>query len=345
MKHLFFIHSHTLFLTSIGVKQYLNISDDDTIFIYARNYNNSLFNLNFKTVDISILYSSLQVDRHKRMWKDKKYREEKIKEIDELINNITNNDVFEIYVPHLSFCLFKIASTHPNCTYTSYVQEGGVPFSTAFSSKFDFIHTVYFYLYNMFAASPRMKKNGRWYDKTLLKRQSGIKTYSISDSFFQHMPTYKRTNCIVKWPSCDLQLNFNQESPIFVFDGFVFNHHIEKEYYLDKCKRIVEEEAGPTNYIKFHPVQPEEERNVILSYFRNIGCEVSILKNDIPMEIVISSTEKMKYVGFGSSLLFFARDYGHDVVCRDEWLAQSPLYKEYKDNAGFLWFNETNNKK
>lgn len=88
------------------------------------------------------------------------------------------------------------------------------------------------------------------------------------------------------------------------------------------------------NYIKFHPGQPEEERNIILSFFENEGLAYRIMDNDIPMELIISSKKNLNFAGFSSSVLYYAIDYGHNVVHREDWQMESPLYSKFLENSG-----------
>lgn len=335
MKSIFFIHSHTLFLTSLGVIEYLEIPADEIVFFYARNYKNTLFNIPYKVIDITSLYSSLQVNNHKKIWRNKHFRKQKIMEIDNLLYDACGDSKFRAFVPHMAFSLFKIVSTNKLCNSISYIQEGGVPFTMAYSCRFDLLHTVYHWIYNRFIASPRLKYTGRWYDPTLLTRQLKIDSYSISDTFFKHLPS---NNHIVKWPNIDVSFPYTFDTPIFVFDGFIKNNHIESDYYLEMCEKLISNESKDNNYIKFHPVQDIREKLFILNCFKNRGKKYSIIQDDIPLEVVISSCSHLRFVGFGSSLLYFAKDYGHDVVCKDIWLKNSKLYMNYKNETGFMWF-------
>ena len=42
MKHIFLIHSHTLFLTAMGVLDFLKIDKEAVVFLYSWHYSNSL---------------------------------------------------------------------------------------------------------------------------------------------------------------------------------------------------------------------------------------------------------------------------------------------------------------
>ena len=121
---------------------------------------------------------------------------------------------------------------------------------------------------------------------------------------------------------------------VFVFDGFTTNGFIEQAFYLNKCKELISKFAQQVNYIKFHPAQSSDECNTIKSYFSKQGCKYEILDNSIPFEIILASTSNLVINGFGSSLLYFARNFGHTVHCMDKWLEDSPLYMQYKTRFG-----------
>ena len=180
---------------------------------------------------------------------------------------------------------------------------------------------------------------GNWLYPAVMDDSVVIDTYATSDSFFANMPQHH--NHIIQWPKIKVDFEIVHNSVVFVFDGFVNNNHIEKEYYLSQCERLVNDVAASLNYIKFHPAQDEEQKNQIIKYFSDRKKDVKILSNEIPFELILSSCSRLKVAGFGSSLLFFAKDFGHDVICRDEWLNNSPKYKVYKQTTGFMWFKET----
>ena len=52
MKHIFIIHSHTLFLSSLGIINKLAIEDNDILFLFHRHYK-TIIPFNYKWIDIS----------------------------------------------------------------------------------------------------------------------------------------------------------------------------------------------------------------------------------------------------------------------------------------------------
>ena len=94
--------------------------------------------------------------------------------------------------------------------------------------------------------------------------------------------------------------------------------------------------------MKFHPAQTDEERKTILRYFSEMGYMAEIMSDEIPMEFIIIQFRKMKYIGFTSSLLYYAHDYGHEVISYEtKLLSSSKLFSEYVRESGFQTYSET----
>lgn len=324
MKHVFFIHSHTLFLSALGCINYLSLDHSDIVFLYARNYRNRYFIPDWTTFDISDWYASFQSGR--KLLYNKKLRKIKCGEVDNFImNNISEN--FTLYVPHFAFSLFQIFYTNNFCVKAYYVQEGGVQFKNAYSTKFPLHQKLLYLMINKFLLSDgRVKLPRKWYIDGFLSKQDSVEAFAISNTFFHYLPA---TVHIIKWPRLQIDYRIEPSSPIFVFDGFVSNHHIEEDFYLSKCNEIIKIEERNLNYIKFHPIQPERERNIIKSFFSSNSHCIEI-EDQIPLEIVLSSNNDLTVVGFESSLLVFAKDLGHNVRSYGNKLIESKVFSHYK---------------
>ena len=48
----------------------------------------------------------------------------------------------------------------------------------------------------------------------------------------------------------------------------------------------------------------------------------------MPFEYYIMQGEKMTIVGMGSTLLYLGKIYGHNVICCDTWMLDSPKYQQ-----------------
>ena len=336
MKHLFFVNSHTSFLSSVGTVNYLQLHADDVVFFAARHYKNSLLEVDWSIFDISDVFA--QYTDHE-IWRNRTIRQIFQKNMDNLIKTYIH-DQYKLYCSHYAHPGIQMLYTNPNCVEGSYVQEGGVPFKTTFVTKVPFgKKMVYWLVNNIYLRTKRCHYPVVWYYPGFLNKQEKVHSYAISDSFFKYLPSI---NHIIKWPVKNVDIEIPQNSTIFIFDGFVYHGLCEKEFYLQCCNRLIIEEKSENNLLRFHPAQSEDEKKRIISYFKGNGLAFEIMDSSIPFEwILISSSQKFKVTGFGSSLLFFSKDYGHDVVCRDEWLSSSKKYQKYKKENGFLFFRES----
>ena len=331
MKFVFIIQSHTTFLTSMGVIDYLHLKEEDVIMLYMRHYSNSVINHGFTIVDFNTAYDNYC----DTLFNSRKVRKEGVRYIDRLIEQHIN-DFYHLFAPHYGAPLFQVIYSHPLCVDGAYVQEGGVPFSTAYIRKIPWYRRIRNFAVNrLYYRTKRIWRPSLWYAPYTLTKQKSIDSYSVSLDFFKYLPS---TNHIVKWPSVNVDININSKYPIFIADSYLSFGICDEDVYIDSWERLINEYSKDNNYIKFHPQQKQEEIDMYLSFFK--GKHVKVLPNDIPFELILLSKtqDKLSVLGLGSSLLFFARDLGHNVICKDKWLLGSHKYKNYKARYGFDLF-------
>ena len=327
MKYIFVIHSHTVFLTALGTIEYLSLDKKDVIFFYARNYKNTIIKPSCTIIDISEMYKSYQTGR--KVLINRGYRKKKIREADEFVDRYIGED-YILFVPHFAFTLFQLLYTNHHCRKACYLQEGGIPFKQAYSITFPWYKRFFYSFINKTILSDgRIKLPRKWYVDGFLSKQGEVDAFAVSKTFFKYLPADIH---IVKWPIIDTGVTIQSNCPIFVFDGFISNHHIEKDFYYMMCRKIIEKEKKSINYIKFHPMQSKEERLDILSFFKKEDNCIS-LDDNIPFELILASKESLRVIGFESSLLYFARDLGHEVVFYGQLLNRSKLFARYKEKS------------
>ena len=331
MKYIFVINSHTTFLTSLGTINYLKLPQKNVLLLYVRNYKNTAVDVIYHVEDISDLY-----DLCEHLFDGFKKREEIIGRIDNFINSKII-DKYELFVPHLANGLFQILYTYPYCQKVSYIQEGGIPFKAAYKTRLSLFEKSIYRIYNRYyLRTDRVWKPFRWYVQGRIKNTYELDSYAISNTFFKYLPSH---NHIIKWPKISIPITIESHSTIFIFDGFVHHGFVEKKIYIELSRRLIEEYHNIKNYIRFHPAQDKKERENIKSIFYEMGFSFEIMDENIPFELVISSVSNLCIAGFGSSLLYFAKDYGHTVICKDRWLQVSDLYRNYKRKHGFEYFD------
>lgn len=330
MKNVFIINSHTTFLSAIGTINYLNLSADSILMLYMRNYRNSIISHNYKVFEVTGLMSSFN------LFSSVSERKKGLRKIDDFIEcNI--GESFKLFCPHLGHGVWQAMYTNPLCLEMSYIQEGGTPYTTEYITHPSIKKILYMFLVNKVYRHTNRIWRGGWYTCGTMTKQKELHSYAINHSFFKELPSI---NHIIKWPSVDVSVKIKSNAKVFIFDGFIQNKLIERDFYIKKCGDLITLYASDYNYIKFHPAQTQEDMDDIIKFFSLNGYKYELLPNDIPFELILSSNRDLKLVGFGSSLLFFAHDLGHEVVCHGEWLLLSPMFKCYRKNCGFISFDE-----
>lgn len=328
MKHVFVINSHTTFLTSMGTVDLLDLKADDVIFIYIRNYSNSVCFVPFKACECTNLFNSCS-----RITEN---YPEKVSTIDKFISKEIKGK-YNLYVPHLWHWFFQLLYTNKNCKRVSYIQEGGPAQTKVYVNDVPFLECIKSFI--RLAILKQRIFESKWYIKGSIYKQWHLDSYATNDIYFKMLPS---RNHIVKWPKIKLDIAINNEAPIFIFDGFITNGYVEPYIYLKCCKEIIKKHSKRNNYVKFHPAQKEEEREIIISYFEEIGAIVETMRDEIPTEYVILQFSNLTFVGFMSSLLYYAHDFGHKVVCCEDLIINSSqTYQKHLENTGFMTYKQT----
>lgn len=321
MKHVFIAHSHTLFLSSIGTINYLSLDKEDVIFLCTRNYIIPGDYCNYRNIDATQLFVECQKDHDN--WK------EFFQKFDEIVSNWIG-DYFHLYIPHFWSMLFRLLSTNKYCIKASLVQEGAFTIPVYFINKVNIIRRARWkYLTYKRYHSFRIPECIGWYTDGVLKKQKNIDVYCLYKDFFKYMPQSKIIIHIVKWPQYYGKLIISHpQAPFFVFDGFVKNGLVEEPFYRKCCKKLIEAYHSDYNYLKFHPAQSDEEKKYIKNVFSELKVNTIEIDN-IPFEIILCKFKNLNIVGFTSSLMFLAKNQGHNVKSEAKWLLESPLYKKH----------------
>ena len=339
MKNVFMINSHTTFLTTMGVINYLGAEQSDVLLLYVRNYKNSLDN-QYKRIDIS--YLSDKVDSIFCKNVNKKGKNQIIIEVDKFVSEDINC-TFHLFAPHLAHPLWQILYTNKKCVFFSYIQEGILPYKTAFVSFPPLLGLLRNIKFRLLYQTDRVWPYRPWFLRTKIKKISNVDAFAINNKFFKYLSVKKN---IVQWPKIVQkdEITFQDKHMIFIYDAFVKNGIMNSDDYIKECKNLIKEMATDYNYLKFHPGQSNQEIEIIKDYFNQLGKKYIVLDNMIPFEVIIMSQQNLSLTGYGSSLLFLAYDYGHNVFCYDSRLLKYNLYRDYRNRCGFMSFREYANK-
>ena len=296
MKHVFWIHSHTTFLTARGVIDKLKLRNRDIVYILARNYKCYNIDENIPTYDMSEIIMSPRLETRRRIL-------EEIRILDNLIDEKIS-EAFTFYTPHLSSYAFQVVSTNKLCVDIKFIQEGIIDFCTGgqVSQKNILFKMKQIYVNTMYRNLHRFWKCADWDDY-----RHGIK--HASESFAITESLFSKADCkhtIVEWPKMTLPIKLEDNGIYFVFESLVEQRNIERYIFMEAIEKLIKKFAGEHNYVKFHPFQKDENKDYIKSLFPKNGFQVEQLPDNVPFEMILASQPHMKVCGFTTSLIFFA---------------------------------------
>lgn len=295
MKHVFWIHSHTLYMSARGVINKLQLPYKDVIFILEYNY---------KSYDMPDEIQTFNFFHHPKSYWEENIRE-KIKILDNFIEEIIGEE-FIFYVSHLCTMRFQVIVTNKRCVDIKFIQEGIIDFCRGYGkNKKKILKTLF---------SPKFILNaGRVWDYSLhldwdycpLGVPNVSETFAISDKLFSNVHC-KHT--IIQWPEFKLPIELEDNSVYFVFGAMVEDHFIERDLYMQATEKMIKKyaKADACNYVKFHPRQTDNNILYIIYLFFKNGFKVRVLPNDVPFEAILASKRHIEVCGFTSSLIFFA---------------------------------------
>lgn len=317
MKHVFIVGSHAQYLSSMGTIQFLKLNYEEVLFIWGRHYKCKYHDNQYNGFDMSDYYT-IYIRNNSR-----KKTNKIILDIDLFINDkIVDN--FTLYVPHLQSPFVQIFATNHQCVDIKFIQEGIIDFCSNNDERIFDLLLNYLVLRNK-----RIWVSSKWNTTFRLKGKNISETFAITNVLYRDIDC---KHSIIKWPAYRLDLNLNIKYPFFLFESAVEMKLVEKNLFMNKTRKMIEKYAESDNYIKFHPFQAIENRKQILGYFHEIGKKVTILKDDVPFELIISSFENLTLYGFSTSLLFLGQLAGHHSTMFCESLMTSKRFRKYWTN-------------
>ncbi|MEN2400554.1 polysialyltransferase family glycosyltransferase [Flavobacterium sp. MC2016-06] len=332
MKYLFYAHTHTLFLTALGVVNYLKLKPEDVIFLYTRNYANKSIKIPYKEIDLSDIFSdSMKNGEEFYFWKLNKL----VTKVDDLIAEEISED-YIAYLPHVGVFLPQVLATNKYCKGIRFVEEGLNCYSSSLGIRKntwrEFLKRLYSFGVNSykrywFSDSPFFHE--------FLKKRYNLPTELFGISFNSFFSLNEKKH-VVKWPNIQTGFSLDASNPIYIFEAAIEQKFASKDVYLGAVRIMIIETAKYNNYIKFHPGQSEENKNTIRQYFLERNLSITELPFTVPFELIMVEYPMLEIIGFNSSLLLYGKLFNHKVVSYDSLLMNDSLYIHYKKTVDYV---------
>ncbi len=342
MKYIFYVQSHIAFYMALQIQEYLKLKPTDVRYITVRNYKNYFHSIN--PLDFSYYYDKLNSPM------SLSEAIEALDNIDKNINNLTENENYEFITHSIAPPVWQFIATNTNCKKIHLIEDG----SSSYHKRLDFYNPVNNSLKT--ALYQNFKKLISSNYRTYCKRAPGFPIFSteplfkdtiyygIYDDVFPYIPDKRKIifGQLYKDPLFKSSINYDNAS-FLIFDATIVEQRklMDYEEYMNFIIPFLKDIASvnSTIYFKFHPGQKPEIikklRKILQNNFHSIEIEPHI-----PIEQIIIHFRNLKFYGFYSTLLFYAKRHGHSTKSFIEKTEHPKLKKFALDNFNDYFIKE-----
>lgn len=325
MKHLFYIHSP---ITELSAKQTIReegLGMDSCRFILANGHLSPSLE-NAVQFPFAVLPKEYAAPRSAfwDIWR-------KMREIDQWINFIIDNEFFTYYLPHSNANFQHLIIKHPLCKAYCYIEEGTLAYyyENMKPSKKPFFLRDAFYRLCYKGRSPSVKP---YIDFTVADKFKGC--YCFSEHAFTNAPGRR----VLPFPaSQDVPKDYPHCPDVLVLGPFVEFGHLPMEIFLDSVSAILEyiiNNGIRKICYKPHPRQIESTThlNALFSKYKD-RLEIRELGSDIILEY-ISLTGNVRFYMLSSSVAIYASfGKGNQIISAAQYAArQWPDFRRHLDS-------------
>lgn len=323
MKHIFLIQSSITYYVSLAVIDYKKLSHSDVIFISTRHYIPG--NLSYDYYDCSEWLDWYYPLSIKKLF----YHYKNLGIIDKRINTITNKDYYYAYIPNTDSPLNQIIITNDYCQKYAIIEEGIANYRDYLYTRPSFVRpkmiSLACHILNLFLS--RIYLNHSFlgeYKKSKLKPHY---YYFKSD---KNPKTRKENHIYLPFYKEQYSREFDySRCSIFILSAL--RNKINPDNLLPLLQYVSSKFRNVINlYIKYHPAQDNDFKNIFESVLKSQGLSYTIMDNNLSMEQVIVNSEDLTIYGFDSSALFYSKILNPNVrvYSFSNYLSSiDPLYK------------------
>ena len=336
MRHLFFIHSNITALVSKLVIQHLSLDYNDVIISCPSSFKKSFSE--FKEVHNVRYEIALKEDKKLSYYNPTKY-----KRIDEYINSLVKDNKYALYLPHIVAKDYHIIASHPNCMKINFIEEGlsSYVFQTRFKGELFYEKSILkqfsLLIKNTLYMNDRMRffTPKHFFDTAYFKRQK-IEFFGLHHKSFNFIKNEKIT-ILPNFISSTFKEKSNKN--YFLLDALTENNLLTTTTLIAALTSIIDKISSKEIYIKFHPLQSNEIKEQILIIIKHHNKNAIVLPDDLVLEEELKNTKDLLIIhGFVSSLLLYAKIFGHEVHSYVDLLKEDNLFTNHFNRLNIKQF-------
>lgn len=307
MKHLFLVHTHITYIVAQSIIESLSIKKKNIFFICTRNYKIDFDNQMNLNAEFELLnntnYSNFYLKWHL------------IKKIDRKLNS-AGIDLYHAYLPHIAHPLFQILGSNKKCYKINIMEEGANCLSNRlYNPPISLKKKIISLLFN---------KTGLWGKYRYFRVSSNTELkyfkkkilpvfYGISSKSFQNVTGYEKQIINIYKEIKTVSKQIPDSASILLLESIIEQDNLNSVLFFDSIEFIAKKLNNEKVYLKFHPYQNADNREHVITILKKYTT-VNLIADDVVMEKVFLYTKNLKVYGFTTSLLFYAKSFGHEAI-------------------------------
>jgi hypothetical protein len=308
MKHVFYVHSQTCYITALKVIKFEKILKDQVILLISRN--TPLFKNDYQSFHIYPLIDNWPFYTQKQILSFKWFMNRKILNIfDNVINNMIK-DNFVFYSQNSRHYKYNAFISSKNCIENHFIEDGLDMYSSQneFNIKYpDPLKIRYKLVNSLLSTIQNLKKRIFQNDNAFWSKNDNSFFYALSNFSYQNLNI--DTNKIINLQEVETDVkipNINYTFPIILpsaleEQNITTNQNIANSYIYFLKKNSID-----VINIKWHPAHTVNSKKIISKLISNEGISINYIDDSIPMELVFAtSNSKLTLISNGSSLLIY----------------------------------------
>ena len=308
MKHVFYVHSQTCYITALKVIKFEKILKDQVILLISRN--TPLFKNDYQSFHIYPLIDNWPFYTQKQILSLNWFINRKILNMFDYIVNHMIKDNFVFYSQNSRHYKYNVFISSKNCVKNHFIEDGLDMYASQneFNIKYPSpLKTRYKLVNSLLSNIQNFKKRIFQNDNPFWGKNDNSFFYALSAFSYQNLNI--DTNKIINLQEVETDVkipNINYTFPIILpsaleEQNITTNQNIANSYIYFLKKKSID-----AINIKWHPAHTVNSKNIISNIISNAGISINYIDDSIPMELVFAtSSSKLTLISNGSSLLIY----------------------------------------
>lgn len=314
MLNVFLINSYLTYVVARLVIEKEGYPSDRSVFVFMRGVK-PLNASRYKACELEcrIVENQMPVfPTYLKFYKGRKLKADLFRQM----RSFTSGEKFRLHVFQTNSRVVQLIRSMPECVETHILEEG----SCVYHYSFEELTKLY-----LFPISDRVKFYNRLNYGNSIKDpgfiEGDLHCYCLFEEAFRGAPN--------KTPLFDLdkviqilrpQVRIESDSVLFIHTWFDEERQVAElmNVYAALVLQMAKQYEGRPLYHRFHPAQNEKHRSIIRRKLEKNGLEVKELPASEPIENYVFSPHPFTFVGWDSSVLYYAKRMGKEVIVASE---------------------------